>query len=108
VKLIHEQDLKEGYGNVYLPYALARKYPNAGREWGWQYVFPAAYRCKDPRSTEIRRHHVGEEVLQRAVGKAVRKAGIVKPGPCHTFRHYAELGTIAIRLQHTFLKRAMT
>ena len=87
IKLIHEQDLKEGYGTVYLPYALARKYPNAGREWGWQYVFPAPNRSKDPRSQETRRHHLGEDVLQRAVRKAVRKAEIVKPGTCHTFRH---------------------
>jgi len=86
-RLIHEQDLKEGYGNVYMPYALDRKYPSAGREWGWQYVFPAPNRSKDPRSREIRRHHLGEDVLQRAVKKAVRKAGIVKHGTCHTFRH---------------------
>jgi integrase len=87
-KLIHEQDLKEGYGNAYPPYALARKYPNAGGEWGWQYVFPAAYRSEDPRSAEIRRHHAGEEALRRAVRKAVRKAGIVKPGTCHTLRQF--------------------
>jgi integron integrase len=87
VKLIHAQDLKEGYGDVYMPYALDRKYPNAGKEWGWQYVFPAPNRSKDPRATEIRRHHLGEEVLQRAVRKAVRKAGIIKHGTCHTFRH---------------------
>jgi integron integrase len=87
VRRIHEQDLKEGYGNVYLPYALDRKYPHAGREWKWQYVFPAPGRSKDPRSHQIRRHHLGEDVLQRAVKKAVRKAGISKHGSCHTFRH---------------------
>jgi integron integrase len=87
VRLIHEQDLREGYGNVHMPYALDRKYPNAAREWGWQYVFPAVSRSKDPRSMEIRRHHLGEHILQRAVKTAVRKAGIIKHGTCHTFRH---------------------
>jgi integron integrase len=87
VKLIHEQDLREGYGKVYISYALGGKYPSAEREWGWQYVFPAARRSRDPRSGEIRRHHLGEDVLQRAVGKAVSKARIVKHGTCHTFRH---------------------
>ena len=86
-KRLHQQDLAEGYGAVYLPYALERKYPNANREWGWQYVFPAAQRSVDPRSGVIRRHHILEDSLQRAVKKAVQQAGITKHGSCHTFRH---------------------
>lgn len=70
-----------------LPYALARKYPNADREWGWQYVFPSRKRSVDPRSGAIRRHHVYETVLQRAVKQAARDAGITKPVSCHTLRH---------------------
>lgn len=87
VKNSYEKDLQEGFGEVYLPYALNRKYPNAGREWGWQYVFPAAARSIDPRSGVERRHHIDEKALQRAVKKAIRKAGVTKPASCHTFRH---------------------
>jgi integron integrase len=87
VKALHELDLREGFGQVYLPDALARKYPNAPREWGWQYSFPAAKRSVDPRSGEIRRHHIPESVIQKSVKAAIRKAGIAKPGSCHTFRH---------------------
>jgi integron integrase len=87
VKALHESDLRQGFGRVYLPFALARKYPNASREWGWQYVFPAAKRSLDPRSGAVRRHHVDEQVLQRAVSLAIRRAGIAKPASCHTFRH---------------------
>ncbi len=87
VKAVHQKDLEEGFGEVYLPFALARKYPRAGREWGWQYVFPAAQRSIDPRSGLVRRHHLDEQTLQRAVKKAVRQAGIPKPASCHTFRH---------------------
>lgn len=87
VKQIHERDLREGFGRVQLPYALARKYPNSNREWSWQYVFPAATRSRDPRSQEIYRHHIGEWVLQKAVKDAVRAAGINKPATCHTLRH---------------------
>ena len=83
---IHQQDLAEGFGEVYLPEALARKYPSAW-QWGWQYVFPAAQRSIDPRTNKERRHHVDEMMLQRAVKQAVHKAGIVKPASCHTFRH---------------------
>lgn len=86
-KNIHQFDLSEGFGGVYLPYALARKYPNAQVETGWQYVFPASKRAKDPRSNKIRRHHISETVLQKAVKAAVRKTSIVKPASCHTFRH---------------------
>ena len=84
---IHELDLKAGYGAVYLPYALARKYKGADRAWGWQYVFPAARRSVDPRSGVERRHHVSEAVLQRAVKKAIRGAGITKAGSVHSMRH---------------------
>ena len=87
VKLLHQQDLAEGFGTVYLPYALERKYPNAHREWAWQYIFPAAKRSRDPRTGREQRHHAAETLLQRAVKDAIRKAGITKPASCHTFRH---------------------
>jgi len=87
VKIIHQQDLKNGFGEVYLPYALARKYPKAGKEWIWQYVFPAERLSVDPRSDKIRRHHLGESALQRAVKEAVRLAGLSKQVSPHTFRH---------------------
>lgn len=87
VKNLHQFDLSEGYGDVYLPYAIARKYPNAGKSFAWQYVFPASQRSVDPRSGVIRRHHLDETVLQKAVRRAVREAGINKPASCHTFRH---------------------
>ncbi len=87
VKSLHDQDLKEGFGRVYLPFALERKYPNANRDWGWQYVFPASKRSIDPRSGVERRHHIQERALQRAVRQAIRNAGIHKGGSCHAFRH---------------------
>jgi integron integrase len=87
VKTFHEKDLSQGYGKVYLPYALSRKYPNANRDWGWQYIFPSKSLSKDPRTGEIRRHHIHENSLQKAVRKAVRLARIIKPVSCHTFRH---------------------
>ncbi len=87
VKERHDQDLHEGSGRVYLPHALDRKYPNAGREWGWQYVFPARSRSRDPRTRIIRRHHFAEDALQRALKNAIRKAGIIKPGTTHVLRH---------------------
>ena len=87
VKTIHETDLKAGYGAVYLPYALERKYPSASKEWGWQYVFPASKLSVDPRSGVTRRHHADDSNLQRAVRTAVRTSGIAKPASCHTFRH---------------------
>jgi len=86
-KATHDQDLKEGYGAVFLPNALETKYPNANREWGWQYLFPASKRAVDPRTGVVRRHHLHESVLQRAVKMAVRAAGMTKPASCHTFRH---------------------
>jgi len=84
---VHERDLAAGFGAVWLPNALARKYPNAAREWAWQYVFPASSRSIDPRSSVERRHHLDETVLQRAVKQAVRRARIDKPATCHTLRH---------------------
>lgn len=87
VKLLHERELRAGFGTVYLPYALARKYPNAARAWGWQYVFPAGKRAIDPRSGVEQRHHVSEAVLQRGVKRALRQSGIAKPGSCHSLRH---------------------
>jgi integron integrase len=86
-KRLHHQDLTLGYGTVYLPYALERKYPNVNREWGWQYVFPSWKRSVDPRSKVVRRHHVHERAIQRAVKAAIRQANITKHGGCHTFRH---------------------
>jgi integron integrase len=83
----HKTDLSQGYGAVYLPNALERKYPGAMREFGWQYVFPAKQISTDPRSGRKRRHHLGEDVLPRAIKEAVRKTGIQKPATSHTFRH---------------------
>lgn len=87
VKLIHEQDLRAGYGHVSMPYALERKYPNASREWIWQYVFPAERLSTDPRTGVIRRHHAEESGLQKAVKRAAHLANIAKRVTCHTFRH---------------------
>lgn len=86
-RVLHEQDLREGFGAVYLPFALERKYPNAPREWGWQYLFPATHRTVDPRTNIERRHHIDEKRLQRAMKNAVRAASIHKPASCHTLRH---------------------
>ena len=83
----HERDLAADFGAVWLPHALERKYPNAAREWAWQYIFPASVRSVDPRSGVARRHHLDETVLQRAVKNAVRRTGIAKPATCHTLRH---------------------
>ena len=87
VKMIHEKDLAQGFGCVYLPYALSHKYPNAEREWNWQYVFPGRGLSKDPRSEIIRRHHVDQSVINKAIKKAVRKLGIYKKVSAHTFQH---------------------
>lgn len=84
---VHERDLAAGFGAVWLPHALDRKYTHAAREWAWQYVFPARVRSVDPRSGVERRHHLDETVLQRAVKAAVRRTGIAKPATCHTLRH---------------------
>jgi integrase len=84
---LHEKDIAAGHGEVYLPDALARKYPAAGREWGWQYVFPASRQGVDPRSGVVRRHHVSEKVIQSAIHAAVRRSGIHKHATVHTLRH---------------------
>jgi integron integrase len=87
VKALHQLDLRQGFGQVYMPFALERKYPAASRQWGWQYMFPALKRSVDPRSGKVRRHHLAEGVIQKAVSAAIEKAGIAKPGSCHTLRH---------------------
>jgi integron integrase len=87
VRRLHQQDLDRGYGSVYLPFALERKYPHADRQWIWQYVFPADRLSKDPRSGITRRHHLHETGIQRAVRDAVRQASVEKRVTCHTFRH---------------------
>jgi integron integrase len=87
VKALHEEDLAVGLGEVYLPFALDKKYPNAGREWGWQYIFPSKNVSVDPRSDKTRRHHLDEKGVQRAMKQAVHDAGLVKPATPHTLRH---------------------
>ena len=87
VKKLHEQDLADGFGEVYMPGALDRKYPAACREWGWQYVFPSARLSVDPRSKKTRRHHISDGAIQKAMKKAVRDADLVKPASVHTLRH---------------------
>ena len=88
VKTLHQQDLAQGHGDVYLPHALARKYPAAAKEWGWQYVFPARDLSVDPRSDVTRRHHVDPSVINKAIKVAVRRAGLTKHISAHTFRHF--------------------
>ena len=87
VRALHDRDLAGGGGEVYLPYALARKYPDAAREWGWQFVFPSAGLSVDPRSGAVRRHHLQDQAVQRALKQAVRDAGLTKPATPHTLRH---------------------
>jgi integron integrase len=87
VRDLHAKDLADGFGSVYLPYALERKYPNASREWMWQYVFPSARLSRDPRSGALRRHHADDKPIQRALQTALRAAGIHKPATPHTLRH---------------------
>ena len=87
VQALHEEDVAEGYGAVYMPYAFARTSPNGETAWGWQYVFPAAKRARDPHSGVERRHHVSATGLQKVVKEAIQRTGIAKPGSCHTLRH---------------------
>jgi integron integrase len=87
VKPLHAKDLTTGYGSAYLPFALERKYPRAGRLWIWQYVFPSNRLSRDPRTATVRRHHASESGLQRAVSQAGRSAELTKRVSCHTFRH---------------------
>ena len=91
VKRLHDEDLAAGNGQVYLPYALARKYPRAPAEWGWQYVFPAPALATDPRTGARRRHHLHERGIQRAFHDAARLAKITKHATCHTLRHSKSL-----------------
>jgi len=87
VKSIHDKDLAEGWRRVLLPGALDRKYPNAPAEWRWQWVFPQEHRWNNTKTGEEGRHHVHESIIQKAVTRAVRKAGLTKRATCHTFRH---------------------
>ena len=87
IEMIHQQDLKEGFGTVYLPHALARKYPSAAKEWNWQFVYPARTLAVDPRSKIRRRHHLDQSAVNKAIKTTVRKLGITKKVSAHTFRH---------------------
>jgi integron integrase len=87
VKVLHEQDLAAGHGEVYLPHALGRKYPGAGIEWGWQYMFPSRDLSADPLTGVVRRHHVDPSVINKAIKIAARRAGVTKQISAHTFRH---------------------
>lgn len=87
VRSLHQRDRREGSGEVWLPHALARKYPRAGYEWAWQFIFPSANRSEDPDGGVVRRHHVHPDTLGRAVKRAAVRAGIDKPVSCHTLRH---------------------
>jgi integrase len=89
VQALHRSDLADGFGEVYLPFGLSRKFLNGGREWAWQYVFPSHLRSLDPRDPTAppRRHHIDEKGVQRAMKQAVREAAISKPATPHTLRH---------------------
>lgn len=102
VRVLHEADLSQGYGDVFMPMALDKKYPNGGREWGWQYVFPSKNISVDPRSGVVRRHHADEKAIQRAMKKAVLAAGITKLATPHTLRHeFSQHGRRCANLDRT-------
>ncbi|MEE9412997.1 MAG: integron integrase [Methylococcales bacterium] len=87
IKVIHEKDLQDGFGAVYLPHALEKKYTSAATSWSWQYVFPARQRSVDPRSDCVRRHHIDQSVINKAIKLAIKQLGIAKKVSAHTFRH---------------------
>jgi integron integrase len=87
MKAQHEQDLEDGFGSVHLPFALGRKFPNAARDWSWQYVFASSRISLDTRTGQRQRHHIAEGLLQSAVRNAVRASGITKRVTCHSLRH---------------------
>jgi integron integrase len=87
VEILHEEDLASGYGDVYLPHALSRKYPNAAKEWHWQYVFPSSNLSVDPRSGRIRRHHKSDKAIRSSMHSALKKTSIPKHASVHTLRH---------------------
>lgn len=87
VELLHRKDTNDGFGEVYMPYALAKKYPSASKHLAWQFLFPSSRRATDPRDGRVKRHHRHMRYIQKAVGVAIRQAGVLKQANCHTFRH---------------------